>query len=122
MDLEHIITGGWDKLSFSPMKSGAGRKSFRSAIFQFCSPPPLLIINDQSLILINLEGLVLFSPKEITQELYKLVTLISQGIDRYKVPVVAKNGKLNEMIEVSALWSMLMFVGLGLPVRAHAQV
>ena len=31
---------------------------------------------------------------------------ISQGIDRYKVPVVGKNGKLNETIEVSALWSI----------------
>ena len=92
--------GGCDKLSFSPMKSRAGRKSFRSAIFQFCSPP-ILIINDKSLILIHFKGLVLFSPEEITQELYKLVTLISQGIDRHKVPVVAKNGKLNEMIEVS---------------------
>ena len=31
---------------------------------------------------------------------------MSQGIDRYKVPVVLKIGKLNEMIEVSALWSI----------------
>ena len=30
---------------------------------------------------------------------------ISQGIDWYKVPVVGKNGKLNETIEGGALWS-----------------
>ena len=30
---------------------------------------------------------------------------MSQGIDWYKVLVVGKNGKLNEIIEVSALWS-----------------
>ena len=30
---------------------------------------------------------------------------VSQGIDRYKLFVVGKNGKLNETIEVSALWS-----------------
>ena len=32
--------------------------------------------------------------------------LISQGIDWYKVLVVGKSGKLNETIEVSALWSI----------------
>ena len=31
---------------------------------------------------------------------------ISQGIERYKVPVVEKSGKLNETIEVSVLWSI----------------
>ena len=30
---------------------------------------------------------------------------ISQGINWYKVPVVGKHGKLNETIQVSALWS-----------------
>ena len=32
---------------------------------------------------------------------------MSQGIDWYKVLVVGKNGKLNETIEVSALWSII---------------
>ena len=31
---------------------------------------------------------------------------ISQGVDRYKVPMVGKNGKLNETIEMSTLWSI----------------
>ena len=30
---------------------------------------------------------------------------VKQGIKWYKVPVVGINGKLNERIEVSALWS-----------------
>ena len=30
---------------------------------------------------------------------------VKQGIDRYEVTVVGKHGKLNETIEVSALWS-----------------
>ena len=33
---------------------------------------------------------------------------ISQGIDWYKVLVVGKHGKLNETIEVSALWSNMV--------------
>ena len=33
------------------------------------------------------------------------MTIKSEGIDRYKVLVVGKNGKLNETIEGSALWS-----------------
>ena len=36
---------------------------------------------------------------------------IGQGIDWYKVLVVGKNGKLNETIEVSALWSNMPAVG-----------
>ena len=35
-----------------------------------------------------------------------LTSLLSQGIYWYKVPVVGKHGKLNETIEVSALWSI----------------
>ena len=42
---------------------------------------------------------------ETIQELCELIISISQGIDWYKVPVVGKNGKLNDTIEVSALWS-----------------
>ena len=38
-------------------------------------------------------------------ELCELMINVKQGIDRYEVPVVGKNGKLNETIEVSALWS-----------------
>ena len=51
----------------------------------------------------------------------------SQGIDRYKVPVVGKNGKLNEMIERSALWSNvnMKFVGMrrgmDLPTRCYLE-
>ena len=36
-----------------------------------------------------------------------LTSLLSQGIYWYKVPVVGKHGKLNETIEVSALWSII---------------
>ena len=48
-----------------------------------------------------------FSPpsSEIKQEVCKLLTLISQGIDWYKVLVVGKNCKLNDTIKASALWS-----------------
>ena len=53
----------------------------------------------------NFEFLVLLSPSEIRQEVCKLMFSIGQGIDWYKVLVVGKNGKLNETIEVSALWS-----------------
>ena len=49
---------------------------------------------------------VLLSPSEITRELCKLMIPISQGIDSHKVLVVENNGKLNDTIEVSALWSM----------------
>ena len=79
---------------------GGGRKKF-----QFCYPPQP-ILNDQSLILLNFEDLLLLYPSEIRRELYKLMTGISQGIDRCKVPVVGKNGKLNETIQRSALWSI----------------
>ena len=34
---------------FYPVLRGAGAKSFGPAIFPFCSPPPLPVINDQSL-------------------------------------------------------------------------
>ena len=68
-----------------------------------CLPHP--VINDQTLILLNFEGLDLLSPSEIRQEVCILLISISQGIDWYKVLVVGKNGKLNETIEVSALWS-----------------
>ena len=53
----------------------------------------------------NFEYLVLLSPSEIRQEVCKLMFSIGQGIDWYKVLVVGKNGKLNETIEGSALWS-----------------
>ena len=53
----------------------------------------------------NFECLVLLSPSEIRQEVCKLMFSIGQGIDWYKVLMVGKNGKLNETIEVSALWS-----------------
>ena len=52
------------------------------------------------------EDLVLLSPSEIKRELCELMISIGQGIDRYKVPVVGKNGKLNDTIEVNALWSI----------------
>ena len=55
--------------------------------------------------LLNSEGIVFFSPSEIIGELCILLILISQGINRYKVLVVEKQGKFNETIEVSALWS-----------------
>ena len=54
----------------------------------------------------NFECLVLLSPSEIRQEVCKLMLSIGQGIDWYKVLVVGKNGKLNETIQVSALWSI----------------
>ena len=65
---------------------------------------PYPVINDQTLILSNFEGCALFSPSEIRQEVCILLILISQGIDLYRVLVVGKNGKLNETIEVSALY------------------
>ena len=68
---------------------------------------PHPVNNDQSLILLNFEGLVLLCPSEIKRELCKLLILINQGIDRYKVLVVGKNGKLNDTTEVSALWSIV---------------
>ena len=60
--------------------------------------------------LVNFEGLVLFSPSDIRQEVCISLITISQGIDWYKVLVVGKNGKLNDTIEASALWSILMTV------------
>ena len=53
---------------------------------------------------VNFEGLVPLSASEIIWELCKFVISISQGINWYKV--VGKHGKLNETIEVSALWSI----------------
>ena len=52
-------------------------------VSHFVKIAPLIhpIINDQSLVLVNFEGLVLLSPSEIRQELCKLITSISQGID-----------------------------------------
>ena len=92
--------GGGRSFVFPPMKKRGGvRKCFQ------CYPPQP-ILNDQSL---NFEDLVLLSPSEIRRELYKLMTGISQGIDRCKVPVVGKNGKLNETIERSALWSIYIW-------------
>ena len=67
---------------------------------------PHPVINDQALILVNFEGLVLLSLSDIKQELCKFMTRMSGGIDRYKVLVVGKNGKLNKTIEGSALWSI----------------
>ena len=66
---------------------------------------PHTVINDHTLRLLNFEGPFLLSPSAIKRELCKLLILISQGNDRYKVLVVGKNGKLNETIEGSALWS-----------------
>ena len=48
----------------------------------------------------------LLSPSEIKQEVCILLILISQGIDWYKVLMLGKNGKLNDTIEASALWSI----------------
>ena len=96
--------GGGEKFCFSPYEKGAGGGGGGRKSFQCYPPQPIL--NDQSLILLNFEDLVLLSPSEIRRELYKLMTCISQGIDRCKVPVVGKNGKLNETIERSALWSI----------------
>ena len=67
---------------------------------------PHHVINDQALILSNFEGPFLLSPSEIRQEVCILLIIISQGIDLYKVLVVGKNGKLNDTIELSALWSI----------------
>ena len=68
------------------------------------TPPTHSAINDQSLILFNFEVLFLLSPSEIRRELCKLMITISQVIDRYNVPVVGKDGKLNDSIERSASW------------------
>ena len=70
---------------------------------------PHPVTNDQTLILVNFESLFLLSPSEIKRELCKLMTRISEGIERYKVLVVGKNGKLNEMIEMSAWRSICDF-------------
>ena len=50
--------------------------------------------------------LFLLSPSEIKQEVCILLILISQRNVWYKVLVVGKNGKLNDTIEASALWSI----------------
>ena len=89
-----------------------GRGGAEKAL-NFCLLTPHPVLNDQSLVLPNFEGLVLLSPSEIKRELCKLMSSISQGMDRYKVPVVGKNGKLNETIEWSALWSILQFRAVG---------
>ena len=89
---------------FSPMKRGEGGGAEKVSYFCLLTPHPVL--NDQSFILPNFEGLVLLSPSEIKRELFNLMISISQGMDRYKVPVVGKNGKLNETIERSVLWSI----------------
>ena len=83
-------------------KGGTEKVSF------FLPPPPhpVGLLNDQSFILLIFEGLVLLSPSDIIWELCELRNRISQGIDWYKVPVVGKHGKLNETIEVGALWSI----------------
>ena len=87
-------------------------------------PHPVIIdINDQTLILVNFEGLVLLSPSDIIWELCELIMIrISQGIDWYKVPVAGKNGKLNETIEVSALWSNGEVCRLELRLRTDSDI
>ena len=50
---------------------------------------------------VQFEGLVVLSLSECCELMFSM----SQGIDWRKVPAVWKNGKLNEMIEVSALRS-----------------
>ena len=54
----------------------------------------------------NFKCLFLLSPSEIKQEVCILLILISQRNVWYKVLVVGKNGKLNDTIEASALWSI----------------
>ena len=73
--------GGGGQVKFFSLKKGGGRKSFISAIFQFCSPTPHPAINEQSLMIVHFEVLILLSPSEIRRELCKLLILISQGID-----------------------------------------
>ena len=95
--------GGAKKIIF-PYEKGEGGGAEKA--LNFCLLPPHTVLNDQSLIIPNFEDLVLLSPSEIKRELCKLMSSISQGIDWYKVPVVVKNGKLNETIEWSAFWSI----------------
>ena len=93
--------GGGGQVNCFPLSKGEGRDR---KSFHFLYPHPIL--NDQTLIPLNFEDLVLLSPSEIKRiKLCELMISISQGIDRYKVPVVGKNGKLNDTIEVNALWS-----------------
>ena len=47
----------------------------------------------------------LLSPSVINQELCEYIISATQGTNWYKVLEVGINGKLNETIEVSALWS-----------------
>ena len=70
----------------------------------FVGSPLYPVINDQSFILVNFESLFLLSPSEIKRKHCNILTRMSEGTHRYKVPGMGKNGKLNEMIEVSALW------------------
>ena len=66
-----------------------GTEKVKDLPFSHCVPLPP-IINGQSLIIGNFECLVVLSPSEMKQEVCKLLILISQGIDRYKVLVVEK--------------------------------
>ena len=77
-------------------------------------PQSYPVINDQTPTLLSFEGLVLLSPSEITWEMCGLMINISQGIDWYKVPMVGKHGKLNDTIEVSALWSNRSYCATGM--------
>ena len=94
--------GGGKSIVFPYEKRGGGAEK----VSYFCLLTPHSVLNNQSFILPNFEGLVLLSPSEIKRELFNLMISISQGMDRYKVPVVGKNGKLNETIERSVLWSI----------------
>ena len=55
--------------------------------------------------IVKILHLVLLSPSEIIWEFCEVMINVKQGIDKSKVLAVGENGKLNEMIEVSALWS-----------------
>ena len=92
---------GRSSLPCFPLRKG-GREGQNKFPFVFTPPSPRTY-NDQSLTLLNFEGLVFLSPSEITRELCELMITISQGVDRHEVPVVGKNGKLNETIESSGL-------------------
>ena len=84
------------------IRGQGGQKRFPILFYS----PPHPVLNDQSFILLNFEGLVLLSMSEIKRKLCKLMISRSQGIHGYKVPVVGKNGKLNETMERSVLWSI----------------
>ena len=91
------------QVKFFPYEKWGREKRFQIYDFPILCPPPP-IINDKSYS-VNFEGLFLLSPSEIKRKLCKLIAGIAQGNQRYKVLMVAKNGKLNE-IEMSALWSI----------------